>query len=135
MLSCARAGVDEQCGCSWWLRTCVYDAATHHPSTGFGVARDLLHTVGCGVCTTRWVCCIYVDVSVALSRRRDELAVKVAALEERLDEMRAEHGQAATYKQVLRRVKSLPLVCQSACSPWDLDWHLYCAPPSTVSIK
>lgn len=31
---------------------------------------------------------------------REELAVKVAALEERLDEMRAEHGQAATYKQV-----------------------------------
>lgn len=29
--------------------------------------------------------------------------MKVAALEERLDEMRAEHGQAATYKQVLCR--------------------------------
>lgn len=45
---------------------------------------------------------------------RDELAVKVAALEERLDEMRAEHGQAATYKQV---IVSLLQSCSAGVSP------------------
>lgn len=33
---------------------------------------------------------------------REELAMRAAALEERLEETRAERGQLATYKQVLR---------------------------------
>lgn len=49
--------------------------------------------------------------SVVLDVGREEMAMRAAALEERLEETRAERGQLATYKQVLR---------MSAMSPGQL---------------
>jgi hypothetical protein len=76
-----------------------------HSALNVGCNGTVSHNAFWSPCTTRRSSYAFDSnqVYVPIICGRDELAVKVAALEERLDEMRAEHGQAATYKQVLIR--------------------------------